>query len=106
MNKTTARWTIFAIALAVSVASTANAARRYRLVNLDASIGLQVISFAINDDGLVALRAFENGRIVSMLYDSRTGAVQRLAPDQAAISALSNSGNSAGGAGFSTVGWF
>jgi|GraSoiStandDraft_4_1057263.scaffolds.fasta_scaffold265852_1 probable HAF family extracellular repeat protein len=106
MNTTAARWTIVAIALTLSVASAANAARRYRLVNLDASIGEQVNPFAINDDGLVALRAFENGRIVSMLYDSRTGAVQRLAPDQSAISALSNNGNSAGQGGFSTVGWF
>ena len=55
----------------------------------------------------MALRAFENGRVVSFLYDSKSGqVVQRFPIENGSVNAISNNGNVAGQGSFSTLGWF
>jgi probable HAF family extracellular repeat protein len=101
-------WSLFILTAAFSAAAVANPARRYQLVNLDAAVGEQGVSpIAINNEGVVALRASSNGQIISLLYDSRIGqVVQRFPPENGVINAISKNGNTVGQGGFATIGWF
>jgi probable HAF family extracellular repeat protein len=109
MRKTIVRCCcIVALTAAISTASVADRdpARRYKLVNLDAATGMTGISpVAINDDGIVALRAFENGSVVSALYESKSGQIVQRFPQGQFINAVSNSGNTAGQSA-AGAGWF
>src|SRR5919199_434248 len=107
MKKTTAHLAVIAFAATFSAASWAHPTRRYQLVNLDAAVGLQTTPSAINNAGVVALRAFENGRVVSLLYDSKSGQViQRFPVENGLINAISDNGNVAGQGSFRIIGWF
>jgi len=95
---------IVALAAAISAAASAEPARRYRLVNLDAAVGEQVTPVAINDAGIVAL----GGRSGLFLYDSNSGEITRPPqPGFSSINGLSNNGNIAGVSFASgALGWF
>src|SRR3954471_8525744 len=107
-NATEARCWTLVVTLALSVAALAHPARRYQLVNLDAVVGVPgVAPVAINDAGIVAIRAFQDGRVVSLLYDSKSGQVVQVFPvEDGFINAISNNGNTAGTGSFGVNGWF
>ena len=87
-------WRWFLLAAPLFAALAVDAKPRYREVDIS-SLG-DVLPFAINDSGLIAMQKFVAGQVVSFLYDSGTGQVVRDFPVDDGVTALSDNGNAAG----------
>ena len=90
--KLAVRWVAATAPLICAFGVAANP--HYREIDLSA-LG-NVRPFAINNDGLIAFRKFENGQQFSILYDSRSGQVIRTYAAGDNISGLSADGNTTG----------